>query len=90
MAGIRVHRIDDLELGVDGLPPTEGIRLVLEQGGRVIVRPSGTEPKVKCYLQVIESVPHEVDGLATARAAARARRDLMAADVQALLTQPAG
>ena len=38
-----------------GLPPTEGLRLELAGGGRVIARPSGTEAKLKVYLEVVES-----------------------------------
>ncbi|HEY3871614.1 MAG TPA: phospho-sugar mutase [Actinocrinis sp.] len=45
--------IDDLEQGADGLPPTDGLRLVLDGGARVVIRPSGTEPKLKCYLEVV-------------------------------------
>ncbi len=41
----------DLALGARGLPPTEGLRFDSAVGHRVIVRPSGTEPKLKCYLQ---------------------------------------
>ena len=42
--------------GDGGLPPTDGLRYLLADGSRVIVRPSGTEPKVKVYLEVIEPV----------------------------------
>ena len=52
LAGRDVVGVDDLSLGVDGLLPTDGIRLRLVDGG-VIVRPSGTEPKLKCYLEVV-------------------------------------
>ena len=38
------------------LPPTEGLRYRLADGARVIVRPSGTEPKIKCYLEVVVPV----------------------------------
>lgn len=48
-----VTRFDDLEKPSDGLPPTNGIRIYLEDNIRVIVRPSGTEPKIKCYIEVI-------------------------------------
>ena len=43
-------RIDDLLTGVDGFPPGDVLRLWLADGSRVIVRPSGTEPKVNVYL----------------------------------------
>ncbi|MDN5901141.1 MAG: phospho-sugar mutase [Brachybacterium sp.] len=40
-----------------GLPPTEGVLLRSEDDTRVVVRPSGTEPKLKCYLEVVTAVP---------------------------------
>jgi phosphomannomutase len=43
----------DLKLGGKGLASTDGLRFDLSDGRRVIVRPSGTEPKLKCYLQAI-------------------------------------
>ncbi len=49
---IAVTRIDDLLQGVDGLPPGDVLRLWLDDGSRLIVRPSGTEPKLKLYLDV--------------------------------------
>jgi phosphomannomutase len=63
VAGLAVERFEDLEAGVDGLPPTDGVRMRLAEGTRVIVRPSGTEPKLKCYLEVV--VPVIADGPAT-------------------------
>ena len=54
VAGIDTERVDDLLLGEGGLPPTDGLRYYLADGSRVIVRPSGTEPKLKIYLEVIE------------------------------------
>jgi phosphomannomutase len=51
-----VTRVEDLSEGVDGLPPTDGLRYRLDGGARVIVRPSGTEPKLKCYLEVVVPV----------------------------------
>ncbi len=86
-----VVRVDDLQAGTDddrgGLPPTEGLRLLSEDGTRVVVRPSGTEPKVKCYLEVIVPVaPDASDAdLTAARTAARTRLDALAHEVQAAL-----
>lgn len=56
VAGLDVERIEDLEDGADGLPPTDGVRLRLAERTRVVVRPSGTEPKLKCYLEVVVPV----------------------------------
>jgi phosphomannomutase len=70
IGGITVERLDDLARGDGGLPPTEGLRYLLADRTRVIVRPSGTEPKVKIYCEVIEPVS---DDLAAARSRARAR-----------------
>jgi phosphomannomutase len=53
IAGIDVESIDDLAKPSSDLPPTEGIRMWLTGGIRVIIRPSGTEPKMKCYIEVI-------------------------------------
>ncbi len=52
VGGVAVERIDDLLAGVDDLPRSDVLRLWLVDGSRVIVRPSGTEPKVKVYLDV--------------------------------------
>ncbi len=49
---VAVERIDDLLDGVDDLPPGDVLRLWLVDGSRVVVRPSGTEPKLKAYLDV--------------------------------------
>jgi phosphomannomutase len=53
ISGKRVLSIDDLNVPKDNLPPTDGLRLWLESDIRVIIRPSGTEAKVKCYVEVI-------------------------------------
>jgi phosphomannomutase len=74
MGGLGVERVDDLSVGSAQLPPTEGLRYTLSSGGRVIVRPSGTEPKLKGYLEVV--VP--VDGSDVAGARRQAADRLLA------------
>ena len=82
LGGLRVERVDDLALGSADLPPTDGLRYRLADGARVIVRPSGTEPKLKCYLEVV--VPVEEDGgVDAARISAAGRLDAIRTDLSA-------
>jgi phosphomannomutase len=53
--------------GYRGLPSTDGIRLGLGENARIICRPSGTEPKLKCYVEVVVPV---TDSMESARAEA--------------------
>ncbi|WP_405716090.1 phospho-sugar mutase [Streptomyces sp. NBC_00046] len=66
LAGLAVTSAEDLARGTAELPPTDGLRYHL-RGARVIVRPSGTEPKLKCYLEVVVPVG-SADELPAARA----------------------
>ena len=68
-----VDEVDDLARGYRGLPPTDGLRLGFA-GGWVVVRPSGTEPKVKCYLEI--SVPVTAGLPAAKEEAARGMAEL--------------
>ena len=64
LAGHEVTAVQDLaegSLATTGLPPTDGVLLATADDARVIVRPSGTEPKLKCYLEVREEVPAGAD-----------------------------
>lgn len=81
LAGLPVTGIDDLSLGSADLPPTDGLRLRLGAGARIIVRPSGTEPKLKCYLEVV------TDGTA---AQASTLLAALKADLSPLLTPSQG
>lgn len=72
VAGIPVSRADDLAVGSEALPPTDGLRYYLEDNSRIIVRPSGTEPKLKVYLEVIEPVA-SAESLRDSRAVAATR-----------------
>ena len=80
VAGVEVARADDLARGDGGLPPTEGLRYYLGDDSRVIVRPSGTEPKLKVYLEVVEPVAG--DDLKGARSRAAARLAAVRADLE--------
>ena len=75
VGGVPVDRIEDLAEGSEQLPPTDGLHYHLADDSRVIVRPSGTEPKLKVYLEVIVPVEAATDlGAARAEAAARLER----------------
>jgi phosphomannomutase len=85
LGGGAVVSVDELESGVDGLPPTDGLRYRTANGARVIVRPSGTEPKLKCYLEVVVPVGTELAALVTARREAAERLAAVRRDVAAAL-----
>jgi phosphomannomutase len=76
LAGRAVLEVDDLVAGdpTRGLPPSDVLILRLD-GGRVVVRPSGTEPKLKCYVEVVVPVDGD-EPVAAARA--RAHQELEA------------
>ncbi len=87
LGGFDVEGVDDLALGsleTTGLPPTEGLRFRLAEGGRVVVRPSGTEPKLKCYLEVVVPVDSE-SGVDAARISSAGRLDAVKHDVRVAL-----
>lgn len=56
LGGSEVSEVTDLSRGTETLPATNAMVLHTFSGARVIVRPSGTEPKLKCYLETIEPV----------------------------------
>ncbi|MES4901109.1 MULTISPECIES: phospho-sugar mutase [unclassified Streptomyces] len=93
LAGLAVSAGEDLSRGTATLPPTDGLRYLLSgrigagpggtvRSARVIVRPSGTEPKLKCYLEVVVDVPG-ADALAPARATAEQVLSALKADLAA-------
>ncbi|TBT86577.1 phospho-sugar mutase [Propioniciclava sinopodophylli] len=82
LAGVPVTA-SDLGAGWNGLPPTDGV-LLEGDGVRAVARPSGTEPKLKVYLQVALPPERSAD-LAAARAEASERmEELKAAMASAL------
>lgn len=82
LAGSPVTASDDLTQGSDTLPPTDGMRFYTEDSSRVIVRPSGTEPKLKCYLEVVVPVTESV---AQARSVAADRLARITEDMKTAL-----
>ncbi|HZJ07645.1 MAG TPA: phospho-sugar mutase [Nocardioidaceae bacterium] len=82
LGGLGVEQVEDLSLGSAELPATEGLRYRLAEGARVIVRPSGTEPKFKCYLEVVVPVHDDDDGAVdAARISAAGRLDAIRSDL---------
>ncbi len=81
LGGAEVTTADDLTQGSADLPPTDGLRYRTADGSRVVVRPSGTEPKLKCYLEVV--VPVADGDVAAARAVAAERLAGLRTDIAA-------
>ncbi|WP_375423796.1 phospho-sugar mutase [uncultured Friedmanniella sp.] len=68
----------DLGPGHDHLPPTDAVMITGEMT-KVVVRPSGTEPKLKCYLEVhLDPAPDVAGARAKARASVAQLREEMA------------
>ncbi|MDH4279713.1 MAG: phospho-sugar mutase [Acidimicrobiia bacterium] len=82
VGGIEVVDVEHLTEGRH-LPPTAGVAIDLADGSRVVIRPSGTEPKMKAYLEVIEDATADVSA---ARERASERMERLADGVRDLLT----
>ncbi len=48
----KVETVRDYAPGIDGLPPSDVLKFFLEGGASIVVRPSGTEPKLKTYISI--------------------------------------
>jgi phosphomannomutase len=66
--------------------PAPDVLVLRRPGERLVIRPSGTEPKLKAYLEVVEGPDDDVAG---ARARAATRMTALRAEVEALLADPA-
>lgn len=82
LAGQPVVSTSDLTGGTADLPSADVLRYWLA-GARVIIRPSGTEPKIKAYLEIVE--PVIAGRLTEARRAAKARMEPLREAVRKLL-----
>ena len=51
-AGLKINRITDYSVGINGLPKSDVLKVYLEKDCSVILRSSGTEPKMKFYISV--------------------------------------
>jgi phosphomannomutase len=85
LAGLAVTEVRDLAQGDDGLPPSDVLVLRLGGDGRVVLRPSGTEPKLKVYFEATTG-PTPPEELPAARRAAQARLEELRRDVAGRLT----
>jgi phosphomannomutase len=75
-------RLGGVEVVLEDLLPDADVVRLTGDGVRVVVRPSGTEPKLKAYLQVVTPV---TNSLPDARGAAQERLTALRADVEELL-----
>lgn len=82
IGGMRVDHIDDLSDGYAELPPSDVLRMWMADGSRVIVRPSGTEPKLKVYIDAVSAT----GTVAERRASAEATVATLTAGVHALVS----
>ncbi|MDG4822801.1 phospho-sugar mutase [Asanoa sp. WMMD1127] len=65
--------LDDPVIAVEDMAPENDVLILRTESARVVVRPSGTEPKLKAYLEVVEPVVDGDVGAARERAAASVR-----------------
>lgn len=70
VGGHRVVTFTDFIDGVDGFIPSDILRMDFEDGARVIVRPSGTEPKLKFYVDTMSTSGNGAERQAAAEAVA--------------------
>lgn len=82
-----VRDLAEGSLETTGLPPTNGMFLLAEDDSRVIVRPSGTEPKLKAYLEVVSPIAADAsfNDLSAARERAAEKLELMKKELSELL-----
>lgn len=78
IAGFSVLTYEDLLVPTDGLPPTNALRLFLDGGIRIIIRPSGTEAKLKCYIEVVRPTGSQSDKTIAEEAINSLRTELLA------------
>ena len=63
LAGRKVEAVVDYQGGANGLPSANVVEFDVEGGNKVIVRPSGTEPKIKLYVFAKDASREAADAL---------------------------
>ena len=63
IAGYGVDKVTDYQRGGTGLPKADVLEYRLENGAKLMVRPSGTEPKIKVYLSAVAGSEAEADAI---------------------------
>jgi len=84
LGDLAVSELVDLTKGWHGLAPTEGLVFMLFDRGRVVVRPSGTEPKLKAYIEILGG-PARERTLGEQRHAAAIQLEAVSRDLEARL-----
>jgi phosphoglucomutase len=94
LGGIAVSRVRDIRTGLEwpagkpgaatriDLPPSDVIQWILEDGTKVTVRPSGTEPKIKFYVLLRTEPKGGAMGMPAARESSAAKAEAIAADIR--------
>lgn len=84
LGGKAITQTADLSEGWMDLPPADALFLQLDDAGRIIARPSGTEPKLKCYIELIVPVTESAD-IASVRAQTKHDVATLAGELKAYL-----
>jgi phosphoglucomutase len=74
--GKKIENTLDYSQGLNGLPKSDVLKYLIEGNSSVVVRPSGTEPKLKVYISIF------ADSMETAKAEERKIADQMAEYMQ--------
>ena len=79
LGGLNVEKYTDYARGINGLPKSDVVKFLLKGDSSVVIRPSGTEPKIKAYISVT----------ATNRKEAKAIENGIKDDIEKIINKPA-